>query len=129
MRYEFSAHGHKNIRATHSTTLEFTKDPELTEKGDCIVGVRSDFEHNKLKMFLQCKKIRIILAAPGKKEELTAVPNPHFDCDNEIVIRKSGFISKRTFATSANIAASDIDRELISCLKNNTCLKITVECI
>ena len=44
MIYKFNAYGHPNILGTHKTTFEFTKDNELTLNGDCIVGVKADFE-------------------------------------------------------------------------------------
>lgn len=34
--------GHRNITAKHRTTLEITKDEEITRKADCIIGVRAD---------------------------------------------------------------------------------------
>ena len=37
-----TAFGHKNVRATHRTTLEITKDEELSVRGDCIVAVAAD---------------------------------------------------------------------------------------
>ena len=36
------AKGHRNIRALHPTTFELTKDEEVTERGDCIIGVGLD---------------------------------------------------------------------------------------
>jgi hypothetical protein len=43
MRVEefIEARGHKKIRGTHRTTFEFTKEAHLTERGDCIIGVRA----------------------------------------------------------------------------------------
>ena len=41
----FLAFGHKNITANHKTTLEFTKENSVTKKGDCIIGVNSDFKN------------------------------------------------------------------------------------
>ena len=119
---KFYAYGHRNILATHKSTLEFTKDRELTKKRDCIIGVSSDFSLAELKQFiknLKKKKIKIIVRADGFKEEINADINPYFDDDTEIVIRKSNFISKRTFAINANKAAVDLKRELISRLKEN----------
>ena len=49
MRYSFTCYGHENITAKHKTTLEFTKDKDLSLKGDCIVGVNADFDINKIK--------------------------------------------------------------------------------
>ena len=43
---KFSARGHENIRGVHKTTFEFTKEKELTLKGDCIIGVNADFDFN-----------------------------------------------------------------------------------
>ncbi|MEM3427878.1 MAG: DUF371 domain-containing protein, partial [Nitrososphaerales archaeon] len=39
-RIKFS--GHRNICATHKTTLEITKSTHLTHRGDCIIGVGAD---------------------------------------------------------------------------------------
>jgi hypothetical protein len=44
VKYIFHCFGHENIRARHGKTIEFSKDCELTARGDCIIGVRADFE-------------------------------------------------------------------------------------
>ena len=49
MDYSFFAYGHKNILATHKTTIEFTKDRELSLRGNCILGVNADFNLIELK--------------------------------------------------------------------------------
>ena len=49
MEYSFNCYGHENITARHKTTLEFTKDEDLSLKGDCIVGVKAGFQLNKIK--------------------------------------------------------------------------------
>ena len=54
---KFRIYGHKNMLAIHKNTLEFTKDKELTKRGDCIVGVNSDFKITK--EILNAKKIKI----------------------------------------------------------------------
>lgn len=142
MRYEFSAHGHPNISALHATTLEFTKDAELSAKGDCIIAVKADFNPDELKRFLSCKKIRIIIRISGLKtaglteekatagltETITATPNPGFCSDHELVIRKTGFCSERTFAINADKAAKDIGRRTAAALKNTGCrIKAAIE--
>ncbi len=43
MKYTFTAQGHPNILATHKTTLEITKDTEVTGEGGCIIAVKADF--------------------------------------------------------------------------------------
>ena len=129
MHYSFTARGHGNITGTHKTTLEFTKDSHVTTKGDCIVGVNAMFDAEQLKKFL-CKKIVLIrIAIKGECEEcetVTAVPNPAFSDENEMVIRTTGFISTRTFATRADKASINLSRKIIELLKQEKTLNITI---
>ncbi len=110
MQYKFKAYGHQNITAKHKTTLEFTKDKNLTLKGDCIIGVKADFSLSSIKKFiksLKSNKIKIIIELENKKikETINAEINPYFNSDREMVIRKSNFKDKRTFAIRADKAA------------------------
>ncbi|MBI3051298.1 DUF371 domain-containing protein [Candidatus Woesearchaeota archaeon] len=117
MNYEFSAYGHPNITARHRTTLEFTKDREATANGDCIVGVKADFELPELKKFLSCGRIRIGISVAGMTEEITATPNPGFSSSHEMVIRKTEFASARTFAVRADKSSCEISRSMAAALK------------
>ncbi len=130
MQYKFHAYGHQNILATHKTTLEFTKDKELTLNGDCIIGVKADFELNKLKDFIKkakSKNIAITIETAGSKitETIHAELNPDFGDEKEIVIRKTDFVSERTLGIRSNKAAFELKSGLIGFLneKNN---KITI---
>ena len=126
--YKFKAYGHENITAKHKTTLEFTKDKDLSLKGDCIVGVRADFDLVLLKKFikkLKDTKVTIIIKMGNIKEEINAVINPNFNSNTEMVIRKSDFKDKRTFATMADKAAFELNRDLIKNILNGK-QKITV---
>lgn len=107
----FTVKGHKNILAMHATTLEFTKDSFVTKKGDCIIGVDADFK--VLKGMLDSKRIKITITCGGAKDSLTADVNSSFCDSHEIVVRKTGFLSKRTFGTHASKAAADLDRRLV----------------
>ncbi|MBW2984188.1 DUF371 domain-containing protein [Candidatus Woesearchaeota archaeon] len=119
MSYSFSAYGRKNITAKHKTTLEFTKDKEVTKKGDCIVGAKADFDLKSIKKFIKNKKkIRIKIKAGDFCEEIRCEVNPNFGDSKEIVIRKSDFISKRTLGINANKAAADLNKKIIELLKN-----------
>lgn len=124
MIYRFSACGHPNILATHKATLEFTRDSDLSLKGDCIVGVNADFDVSKIKQLIASsknKKILITIKISGNiKEKITARLNPNFSSDIEFVIRKTDFISERTFAIKADKAAFDLSREFIGFLKEKT---------
>ncbi|MBI2654526.1 DUF371 domain-containing protein [Candidatus Woesearchaeota archaeon] len=122
MIYKFIAYGHPNILATHKTTLEFTKDKVLSLKGDCIVGVNADFDLNELKKFIRKSKnnkVAIKIQSSNKKfqETINAQINPKFNSNKELVIRKTDFVSERTFAIKSNKAAFEVNRDLIEFLK------------
>ena len=124
---KFTAYGHPNICATHPTTLEFTKDSNLTVRGDCIVGVSVTFG-SKLNECLNNPRITITIEAKGISETITATPNPTFSSDHELVIRTTSFTSERTFATRANKSSKSLSRELIKLLQNpETVITIRIE--
>lgn len=137
MKYSFTCYGHENITAKHKTTLEFTKDTEMGLEGDCIIGVKADFSLLQLKKFIKSLNndkititIKPIINNNNKKninkkiiknknieEQINAEINPNFNDDKEIVIRKTDFISERTFAIRANKASFELNKDLISFLK------------
>ncbi len=125
MEYHFTAFGHPNIRATHKTTLEFTKDTNLTLEGDCIMGVKADFDCQKLREFIKaCKgeRMRMVIRVPfGKKvleDTIEARPNTLFNDAHELVVRKTDFRSGRTLGMHANKAAFDVNRMVIEVLRD-----------
>ena len=130
MEYSFNCYGHENITARHKTTLEFTKDRDLSLKGDCIIGVKADFSLPQLKNFIKSidnNKITIIIETMNninKKnnkiiEKINAEINPCFNSDKDIVIRKSDFRDERTLAVKADKAACELSRELIKNIIGN----------
>lgn len=131
---EVEAYGHPNVKATHRTTLELTKDPFLTPRGDCIIGVAASKSASELNPSLkQALKngywLLVVINIPnmGIKDYLIArgSPNLLFTDTRSIVIRKSNYIDTRTIAINSNKAARDLDPRLREQLKNpNTLLKI-----
>ncbi len=116
----FHIFGHKNILGTHKTTIEFTKDPELSLKGNCILGVKADFDFNGLlKIINKCSKIKIRITIEGISDEVIGFANKGFNDKTEIVIRKSDYISKRTLCVRADKAAIDINRKIVEYLKRS----------
>ncbi len=118
--------GHNNIRATHKSTLEFTKEKSLTKRGDCIVVLNLDkglIDLNQAFLDLckseQCK-MTIILTCEGNSETIIGYghPNLTFQHPFSLVIRKSRFICPRTLMIGANKAAKDLNRDLVSKLRN-----------
>ena len=133
MQYKFHAYGHPNILATHKTTLEFTKDSELTLKGDCIIGVNCDFELNEIKKLIKntkSSKVTITIETEDKKikEIIRAEINPDFNDEREMIIRKTDFFSERTFAVRADKAVFELNKKLIEFLKvKNNKINVVIE--
>ena len=106
---KFRAYGHPNITSMHNSTFEFTKDKEVTLTGDCITGVKADFDLERLKKLLDFDKVKITIKAEDATEEIIAKPNKKFDSDHELVVRRSDFASERTFAIRADKASIDFN--------------------
>jgi len=122
----FHAHGHKMVKATHPTTLEITKEENLTEKGDCIVAVGSTKGAVNLteefKKLAKNSQTRIILTLKvgNLKETIKGFGNPNlsFQHPTDLVVRKSNFTCSRTIMVKADKAAINLSRKLIQKLKN-----------
>lgn len=116
--------GHRNILATHRNTIELTKDPEVSSRGDCIIGVRSSKACYDISPSMKAQ----IQNGSGLEFEIR-VDEESFrfkgrghgklilSSRTEFVLRKSDFLSDRTAAISCSVAAIDIPRNLISKLQ------------
>ncbi len=124
---KFTAYGHPNIRSTHQNTFEFTKDKELTINGDCIVGVNADFDLERIKQILYKEKIQIKISVENEVIICNAIVNPDFNSDNEIVFRRTNFLSDRTLGIKSDKVATDF-LHIINKLQNPN-QKIAVEII
>ena len=122
------ARGHPNVRATHPTTLEITRETHLTPRGDCIVAVGADKGARDLsKAFKEAARregalIRITIEVPsrGLREVIMARGHPGltFEHPTDMVVRKSDYVCGRTVAIRADKAAKDLSRELVEALKD-----------
>lgn len=122
------ARGHPNIRATHPTTFEITREAHLTPRGDCIIAVRADKAARDLSTaFKRAARreealIRITIEVPsrGLREVVLARGHPALPLEHptDMVVRRSGFICPRTIAIRANKAARDLSRSLIKALRD-----------
>lgn len=130
-----TAYGHKNIQATHETTLEISKANNLSERGTCIVAVSADkaltdlsaqFKHNLRK---ENANLTILIAAGKLAEKVNAMGSSLLVLDHptDMVIRNSSYICARTLAIQADKAAGDLPRNFVERLKESTQrLKITL---
>ena len=131
------AFGHANILGTHKTTIEITKEPELSKQGDCIIGVNADKScadlSNELKTALKSnKKFEIILRAGGIEEKISGFGSPDLKLTNkkDIVLRKSSHIDDRTLLIRCDKACTDLNKKLIQKLQNpHTELELLIETI
>ena len=133
LQEKFEAYGHENIQGTHKTTLEFTKDCNLSKNGDCIIGIRSqqtclNLKTNTKKVLLSSNKFLVRITVNHLIDEFIGYGNPKLSLRNkeDIVFRKSNFICDRTIMILCTKAAKDIDRNIINLLKDRD-TKITVE--
>ncbi len=118
--------GHENIQATHKTTLEFTKDEQLSKKGDCIVAVAADkaladlSAEFKEKLRKPHAKLTITIEVGEIVEQVNAHGSPQLILTHptDMVIRKSDYVCSRTLAVRADKAAQDLSRNLVKKLKN-----------
>ncbi len=125
IKEEITFYGHPNVKATHPTTFEVTKESELSEKGDCIIGVKADKScselSDKMRNALKLgRRVLITIKVDELEEVVEAVGSPALTLksDTSVVIRKSDYIDDRTLAIMANKAAKDISREIVERLKN-----------
>lgn len=118
----FFSFGHENILSTQRNTFEFTKDERLSKDGDCIIGVSSNFSLEKIRNFLSSinkeSSIIITISAGGFSEKISALPNFDFSSNDEIVVRKTGFVSERTLGIWADKSSKELSRALIERLKD-----------
>ena len=123
---EISAYGHENVRSTHETTFEITREKSLTERGDCIIAVGATKGAKDLDPKFRevakrkATKITVTVEAGGVKEVVKARGTPRLLLTHptDLVVRRSDYVCGRTVAIEADKAASDLSRQLVEKLKN-----------
>ena len=123
-----TARGHPNVLGTHKMTFEFTKDHELSRRGDCVIGVEADKGPLDLSREFKeiCRRegarISVTLEALGVIDTIHGCGSPSltFTHPSEMVGRKSKFTSDRTIMVWADKAACDLDKRLLEALRLST---------
>ena len=120
---EMFAYGHPNILCTHKSTIEVTKENELTLKGNCILGIQANKAWFDLSDELKNKiwnqnKITVFIEADEYRDEFIGFGNGKLPLSNkhDIVFRTSEFICDRTILIKCSKSSSDLNRELINYL-------------
>ena len=126
MRFEINFSGHENIRSTHKKTIEITKESSLTPQGDCIIGVNASSSCADLPILLKEKlqdpKSTVHFSIKVAEQEFIVKGRGHKNLTlthtEDIVIRKSDFISPRTLAVKCDKASDLLPREMVTLLQN-----------
>jgi hypothetical protein len=120
------ARGHRNVKATHKSTFEITKEDSLSSNGDCVIAVSADRAPADLNPEFKralCRKgsvLTILIEAGEIAEVVKTLGSPHLILSHpsEMVVRKSSYISDRTLAVKADKAAHELSRKLVERLRN-----------
>jgi hypothetical protein len=121
---KIEAFGHENILSTHKTTIEITKFNALTKKGNCIVGINATKACYDLNSKLKDKivsgiKIKVTLEVDDIHDSFYGFGNKELKLldKEDIVFRKSSYISDRTVLINCTKSSNEINRRLIERLK------------
>ncbi|RLF09268.1 MAG: DUF371 domain-containing protein [Thermoprotei archaeon] len=128
------ARGHPNVRATHQSTLEVTKEAFLTPRGDCIIGVSANKAaadlNDLLKSVLKNDESLVLVVIRVENLFTSVVARGSqvllLTSGTSMVIRKSTYIDDRTIAIKSDKAAIDIPRHITRKLRENSPLELTI---
>jgi len=135
VREVFHAWGHHNVRATHKSTLEITREEYLTPRGDCIIAIKSEKAVSDLspevKWAIRCNNAKVTLVlrlldieevVSGRGSERLPLASPL-----SIVCRKSDYVCPRTLMIRCDKAALDVSREMVEHLRKGLRLQVLLE--
>ncbi|MDO5846429.1 MAG: DUF371 domain-containing protein [Methanocorpusculum sp.] len=126
--------GHANVRALHKSTFEITKEPDLSEAGDCIIAVGADkgaadvspaFKKAlsrpdaQLTAVFSCGGITASVISAGAAGITLTHPT-------DLVWRRSTFTCPRTIGIYADHTAAQFPRELIAALQTGAEMTVTL---
>ncbi len=124
MLEEIIAYGHPNITARHRTTLQLTKDEEITLRADCVVGVRAnksvrDLSQELKSHLIEGGSVEITISAGGMEFRLEAMGDPRLRLTHakDVVVRRSDFVDDRTLVIRSSAAARDLPREMVRAMR------------
>ncbi len=126
MIFEIQFSGHENIRSNHKKTIEITKESKLTVRGDCIIGVNASSScfdlPESFKEKLRDPKSKVQFSIKVAEHEFIVEGQGHPDLPlshkEDIVIRKSDFISPRTLAVKCDKASDLLPLEMVTLLQD-----------
>ncbi|MFX1408731.1 MAG: DUF371 domain-containing protein [Promethearchaeota archaeon] len=120
------AFGHENILCSHKTTIEITKDKDLTKKGSCIIGIKAskaciDLDPKLKENIINENKIKVTFKVGNLKDSFYGFGHKSLRLLNkkDIVFRKSNYICDRTILINCTKSSNELNRELVENLKDS----------
>ena len=117
---EIDAFGHESILCTHKSTIELTKEGNLTKRGNCILGIRASKACVNLNSALKKKiqennKIKIKIKVDDLVDSFYGYGSSELKMSNNkaIVFRKSNFICDRTVLINCTKSSRELNRDLV----------------
>jgi len=129
------ARGHRFVTLQHLTTIEITKEHEITKGGDCILAAgasksAAELDPNLKAVLTAGGRLLVTIEALGLLDTLQAVGSEKMTFRDRtcLIIRKSSYVDERTVGILSNKAAKNIDRRLARRLSDDgTTLRIKLE--
>ena len=131
------ARGHPNITGTHRSTLEVTRDPEISTSADCIIAVSADKGAASLSGPFKAAAARddalitCTIEAGGFSDKVTGWGSKDmtFTVEDSMVFRVSDYVCGRTVMVHADKSAARLDRRLIKALAegNKAIIELYIE--
>ena len=117
--------GHPNIRSTHYNTIEVTRASEISTRADCIIGVDASKACTDLALSLRNHiqkggDLLFTIIVEDKNFDFLGkgMPGLPLTSSEEMVFRRSHFLSDRTAAVSCSAAAMDLPRDIVRLLQS-----------
>ena len=107
-----TAAGHPSIRATHRKTLELTRDPEITERATCVIGVAAELPEEELAALHG--RVALTLSAGGESVEVRGRLNPAFRPGDPLVVRRAADVTRNAVVVDADVVAADVPRSFVA---------------
>ncbi len=131
---EIRAFGHPNVTARHRTTMELTREREITRRADCVVGVRASHGAASLPTWLRRHLlsggwISLTLSVGGMDFTFYARGDGRLTLrsEDEIVVRRSLYVDDRTVAVEATASAADVPRPMVRALRRGLPLILVIK--
>lgn len=119
--------GHPLVRALHRTTLEITRDQDLSPQGDCIIAVGADLGARDLPgafRDLLCRDdahLHALLTCGTMQVEVRGRGSSAMTLDHptDLVWRRSRYVCGRTVAIESDTTARTLPREFVTVLQQS----------